>query len=206
MHFKKGRTVARPLWHEFPTDNNTRTIDDQFMWGADILISPVVEEGARSREIYLPPASRWFSLASFFNSSTWFESEGGFSTVLAPLDVIHIHQRGGSIIPLQKPGLNTKQSRKNDFELLVALDERNSANGKLFFDDGDTIDTLEHGEYFHGKLEVLGNTMRMMVEHDGAPELEFLSITRIFILGIKDMIVVDSSKPLIIALNNKIGN
>ena len=107
---------------------------------------------------------------------------------LAPLDVIHIHQRGGSIIPLQKPGLNTQQSRKNDFELLVALDSDNSANGKLFFDDGDTIDTLKLGEYFWGKLELFERTLRMMVEHDGTPELEYISITRVVVLGMVEVV------------------
>ena len=196
-HAVKGGTVARPLWHEFPTDEKTRTIDDQFMWGSAILISPVVNQGQVSREIYLPTSSRWFSLTFFFNSSSWQEAEGGFSMVEAPLDVIHIHQRGGSIIPLQNPALNTQQSRKNDFQLLVALDKNQEANGTLFFDDGDTLDTVDHGEYFSGRLEYVERVMRMIVLQNGAQELQFLSFSRIVILGINDVVetVVVNGRP-----------
>jgi alpha-glucosidase (family GH31 glycosyl hydrolase) len=35
-----GNTVIRPLFHEYPMDNNTYDIDKQFMWGSSVLISP----------------------------------------------------------------------------------------------------------------------------------------------------------------------
>ena len=43
-HKVEGGTVARPLWHEFPTDTNTWDIDTQFLWGRGLLISPVLED------------------------------------------------------------------------------------------------------------------------------------------------------------------
>ena len=42
-HSVEGGTVARPLWHEFPTDTNTWDIDTQFLWGRGLLISPALE-------------------------------------------------------------------------------------------------------------------------------------------------------------------
>jgi len=39
-----GETVARPVFHEFPHDNNTHGIDKQFMWGRSVLISPFLFE------------------------------------------------------------------------------------------------------------------------------------------------------------------
>jgi len=47
--------------------------------------------------------------------------------------------RGGSILPTQKPGVTTTESRKNDFELIVALDETGNAKGELYWDDGDSL-------------------------------------------------------------------
>jgi len=47
--------------------------------------------------------------------------------------------RGGSILPTQKPGVTTTESRKNDFELIVALDEAGNAKGELYWDDGDSL-------------------------------------------------------------------
>jgi alpha-glucosidase (family GH31 glycosyl hydrolase) len=39
-----GDTVVRPLFHEYPLDNNTYGIDQQFMWGSSILLSPFLFE------------------------------------------------------------------------------------------------------------------------------------------------------------------
>ena len=55
---------------------------------------------------------------------------------------LQIHVRGGSIIPMQEPGLTTKDSRKNPYSLLVALKEE-MAVGYLYLDDGETIDMTE---------------------------------------------------------------
>ncbi|CAL8072572.1 unnamed protein product [Orchesella dallaii] len=49
-----GSPINRPIWWVDPTDENTFTIGDAYMLGDNILIAPVVEEGAVSRDIYLP--------------------------------------------------------------------------------------------------------------------------------------------------------
>jgi alpha-glucosidase len=49
-----GSPVNRPMWWVDPNDSATYTIDDQYMLGDDILVAPVVEEGAVTRDIYLP--------------------------------------------------------------------------------------------------------------------------------------------------------
>ena len=56
-HTTEGSTVARPLWHEFPRDNITWRLDDQFLWGSSLLVCPVVVVGATQRTLYLPPSS-----------------------------------------------------------------------------------------------------------------------------------------------------
>ncbi|CAL8070657.1 unnamed protein product [Orchesella dallaii] len=55
-----GSPINRPIWWVDPTDENTFTIDNAYMLGDKILVAPVVEEGAVSRDIYLP-AGTWTS-------------------------------------------------------------------------------------------------------------------------------------------------
>lgn len=74
----------------------------------------------------------YYTLNSFF-------SIGKHYTLPAPIDRIPLLVRGGSILPAQKPGVTTTESRKNDFELLVALDETGNAKGELYWDDGDSL-------------------------------------------------------------------
>ncbi len=54
-----GTPVMRPLFYDFPQDEKCYTIEDQYMFGPDILVAPVLREGAISRSIYLPAGSDW---------------------------------------------------------------------------------------------------------------------------------------------------
>jgi len=48
-----GEPIIRPLWWADPNDNNTFSIDTQFLFGDDLMVAPVVELGAKQRDIYL---------------------------------------------------------------------------------------------------------------------------------------------------------
>ena len=57
---KYGEPLMRPLYYEFPKDTTACKIEDEYMWGSDILIAPVTEKGAKSRKVYLPKGYVWF--------------------------------------------------------------------------------------------------------------------------------------------------
>uniref|UniRef100_A0A8C4EDD1 Lysosomal alpha-glucosidase n=1 Tax=Dicentrarchus labrax TaxID=13489 RepID=A0A8C4EDD1_DICLA len=145
-------TVARPLFVEFPTDPNSQTIDRQFLWGSSLLISPVLEQGAVELAAYLPPGT-WYSLLTIPLAHRSlkpkpFYSKGQYLLLPAPLDTINVHVREGHIIPQQVgPALTTIASRRNPFFLTVALSAGGWARGDLFWDDGDSLDTFEMGNY-----------------------------------------------------------
>uniref|UniRef100_A0A3B1JC91 Lysosomal alpha-glucosidase n=1 Tax=Astyanax mexicanus TaxID=7994 RepID=A0A3B1JC91_ASTMX len=135
-------TVARPLFLEFPFDPNCQTIDQQFLWGSSLLISPVLEQGAVELTAYLPPGM-WYSLYD----GQPYNSRGQYLLLSAPLDTINVHVRGGRIIPQQMPALTTTASRSNPFLLTVALSSDGWAVGELFWDDGESLGTFERGDY-----------------------------------------------------------
>jgi len=54
-----GTPVMRPLFYDFPEDEKCYIIEDQYMFGPDILVAPVLKAKATSREIYLPEGSKW---------------------------------------------------------------------------------------------------------------------------------------------------
>jgi len=49
-----GAPIVRPLWWIAPLDQDAQTTDSEFLVGDDLLVAPVVIQGARSRDIYLP--------------------------------------------------------------------------------------------------------------------------------------------------------
>ncbi|MDQ2589212.1 glycoside hydrolase family 31 protein [Saccharothrix yanglingensis] len=86
-----GLPPMRPLFVDFPHDEAAWAVDDQFLFGPDLLVAPVYRHGERSREVRLPAGARWTDHA------TGEVHEGG-RTVLAdaPLHRIPLFVRDGA--------------------------------------------------------------------------------------------------------------
>ena len=88
-------TIQRPLVMDFREDKATWEIGDQFMFGPDLLVSPVLTEHATSRTAYLPAGTEWID---FWTGE---RLQGGATiTAQAPLDRIPLAVRAGSILPM----------------------------------------------------------------------------------------------------------
>uniref|UniRef100_H2YDG2 P-type domain-containing protein n=1 Tax=Ciona savignyi TaxID=51511 RepID=H2YDG2_CIOSA len=166
-----GTGIVRPLSFEFANDKTTATIDEQFMWGAGLLLSPALYEGIKTVSAYFPDA-RCFSLrmgkiggASFsLRMGKLVGARGTTASVDAPLGTIPIHVRGGHIIPTQEPASNTEISRHNPFGLIIALDDTGSAAGDMYWDDGDTLNPIESGQFAHFTFNVQNNQLSTTAE------------------------------------------
>ncbi|SFD52473.1 glycoside hydrolase family 31 protein [Streptomyces aidingensis] len=92
---RSGLPPMRPLFLDHPHDAHAWTVEDQFLFGPDVLVAPVTGPGLRSREVYLPAGTRWHDPA------TGRRYEGGRTvTMAAPLDRIPVLTREGADIPL----------------------------------------------------------------------------------------------------------
>ena len=80
------RPIIRPLWYVSPDDAATYKISDQFMVGNDILVAPVLKEGQREREVYLPSGVWIDQHGTKYNGSAWFN-------VLVPLEELPYFKR-----------------------------------------------------------------------------------------------------------------
>jgi alpha-D-xyloside xylohydrolase len=88
---RTGVTPMRPYFLEFPDDPNSWNVDTAYLFGADLLVAPVLESGARVWEVYLPAGPAW--------TDAWTGTvyEGGqIVTVDAPLERIPLFLRDGS--------------------------------------------------------------------------------------------------------------
>ncbi|MFY7836902.1 MAG: alpha-glucosidase [Novosphingobium sp.] len=54
-----GLPAQRPLFLHYPHDAGLFTLKDQFLYGADLLVAPVIEEGAEVRQVVLPGTEAW---------------------------------------------------------------------------------------------------------------------------------------------------
>jgi alpha-D-xyloside xylohydrolase len=86
-----GTPPMRPLYYDFPADPAAVNLADQFMLGPDLLVAPVTEQGAVSREVYLPTGTIWVEA---WNGQ---EFHGGqHLQANAPLEQIPVYWRKGS--------------------------------------------------------------------------------------------------------------
>jgi alpha-D-xyloside xylohydrolase len=126
-------TLMRPLVMDWRTNPKVWNIGDQFMFGKSILVSPVTEEDANSRWLYLPPAPAWYD---FWTG----QRTGGDQRleVSAPLNRIPLYVKAGSIIPLGPEIEYALEKPDAPIELRVYP----GANGSfdLYEDSGDTYD------------------------------------------------------------------
>ena len=153
-----GATVMRPLMSVFPTDPIAYEVEDQFMWGSTVLISPVLVKGDIEVRAYFP-AGRWYSYENRTELSGLNENQGQWLVLDMPIDEIGVHLRGGSIVAVQEPAMTTTDQQTNPIELLVALDNHHEAQGQLFWDDGQSVYDVLKMEFSLIKFDCVHNEL-----------------------------------------------
>lgn len=135
---EEGRPIMRAMCMDFSDDPKAVEMTHQFMFGPSILVSPVLERGARKWEVYLPQG-QWYD----FWSGKLYQGKTTV-TVPAPLDVIPLFVKSGSIIPMEPAKQHVGEENTN--KLILHIYPGPSAEFELYEDDGKTYD-YEKGQY-----------------------------------------------------------
>ena len=120
----------RALFMDFPNDPQALDIPDEYMYGPAFLVAPVTEQGATQRKVYLPAGSDWY------NYWTNERLHGGQTiTVDAPIDILPLFVRAGSIVPL---GSEVQSAQYPQTISSVRVYAGSNGSFTLFQDDGKT--------------------------------------------------------------------
>ena len=173
-----GLGLVRPLIFDWPHDPQVRNDIDAWMFGDGLLVSPVVEEGQRSKRIYLP-AGTW---TDYFTGTVY---KGG-QTIEHAVDSrtwsdIPLFIRAGAIIPTWPPMDYVDQKPVTTLDVDVFPDTRRT-RFDYYDDDGNTY-AYEHGAYFLQPLAVqrAGGTVTF---ETGAVEGTYKPALRFYLLKI----------------------
>ena len=135
----EASTIMRALCMDFPDDAKALSVADEYMFGSAFLVAPVTEAKAASRRVYLPAGTSW---VNFWSGEKY---KGGRQiTAAAPIEILPLFVRAGSIVPLG-PDLQYAMEKPADpIELRVYT----GADGafKLYEDEGDSY-RYEQGAY-----------------------------------------------------------
>lgn len=140
-----GAPVWRPLFYEFPNDPESAMVEDQLLLGPSLLVAPIVEKGAREREVYLPPGVwiAWHDDARYHGPRR--------IRVPAPLERLPLFVRGGAIIPTRSPVGHVAAPPEEPcvIELFPGADSKQ----QLVEDDGVSI-AYRHGQVARTPLQL----------------------------------------------------
>jgi len=126
-----GLPMMRALWLHYPDDAEAMKLGNEYLWGRDLLVAPVVEKSATSRRVYLPEGA-WYD---------WWTGEKhyGKQWIECPVDLatMPLYARAGAIIPLDPVRQFTSQSVTAPTTLRI----HPGANGEftLYDDDGQSL-------------------------------------------------------------------
>ncbi len=127
---RTGVPLFRPLLLNYQNDPNTYNLDDQFMVGQDLLVAPIVKPDVTRRLVYLPEGT-WYD---YWTNKK--HSGGTMISVEAPLDVVPMFVRGGTMIPTIPPQNYVGERRDDQVTFDIYLDEKDTASAQLYEDDG----------------------------------------------------------------------
>ncbi|KAI0354750.1 hypothetical protein OH77DRAFT_1548060 [Trametes cingulata] len=134
-----GTPPVRALFFEFPDEPELFSVDQQFLVGRDILVTPVLEPNATTVSGIFPGRGRvvW---RDWYTHEVVNTSSGTNTTLSAPLGHINVHVRGGSaILRHAQPAYTTTETRAGPYSLLVSQAENGYAFGSAYIDDGESL-------------------------------------------------------------------
>jgi len=137
--YQNNYTMMRALVMDFPADEKVKNIADQYMFGPAILVNPVTDYKATSRQVYLPAGNGWY------NAQTGAYEKGGHTiTAAAPYETIPLFIKEGAIIPMGPVIEYTAQKPADTLTVFVYTGKDGSFT--LYEDEGLNYD-YEKGQF-----------------------------------------------------------
>jgi alpha-glucosidase len=141
---RRGTPIMRPVFYDFPDDQDLYFTSNEFLFGRDILVAPILWEGATKRDVRLP-AGDWYDY--WTNEKI---SGPKYFTTNAPIDRIPIFVRAGAILPTQQVMQYADQTAIDPLTLEIFPSQKSST--LLYEDDGISFD-YRNGKYCLRKIE-----------------------------------------------------
>jgi alpha-glucosidase len=152
---KTGLPIMRPLLLEFPTDPAAVDVNDEYLFGNDLLVAPVTKDDETSRSVYLP-AGVWYD---YWTGRRYTGPRNVAAE--APLERIPLFVRGGAILPSQQPVQYTDQAPIDPLTLDVYPD---GVSSRSYYEDDGISFNYERGVYLLRQLTARETARGVRVE------------------------------------------
>ena len=119
---ERGLPMVRALFVEYPDDPGSWLVEDEYLFGSDVLVAPLFETGMTGRAVYLPPG-QWIDY------QTAKAYPGGWHQIAAGALPVVVLVRDGAVIPHVKLAQSTARMDWSALELVVFADAATTARG-----------------------------------------------------------------------------
>ena len=113
---QKGTPLMRPIFFE-EDDHKLMTNSSTYLWGKDFLITPILKDSVKTKEIYFPKTANWFN---FYSDEK--VNGGQTKTVEVDKETIPTYVRGGAFIPMTKLVQTTDDYKGSNLEIHYYFD------------------------------------------------------------------------------------
>lgn len=159
---KEGKPLMRPLFFEESDNQDLYSYSKTYLWGHDILVSPVLEAGKTSQDVYFPKGNNWFD----FYSDKLYEGGKTHSMTLNEA-TIPTFVRAGAFIPMAKPMHTTDDYNPDSLELHYYFDTSiNESERKFYNDNGLTSNTIKNEMFEELEFEAERNGSTLELEFE----------------------------------------
>lgn len=181
-----------------PIEKNHKVIENQYLWGNDMLVAPIIQQGSRNQQVFLPKGE-WIS-----NNKIIYQGNQSIQ-VHASIDEVPLFLRKGAMIP-RKPKFTSTSSYPNDLILDLYLTSQDTTY-TLFEDDGLLNNSIHQNQYelIHVNVNSKTNKQIITITRTGTypNQPKQRSITLNPYIAIKNKMVALSSMQVTVGINKK---
>lgn len=140
-----GMPLMRPLFFKEPDNFKTYFIDNQYLWGKDLLVCPILEPYQKRLRVYLPKTSNWYLKKE---NKTYQGGQNVWIDLENFKDDIPVFIREGAFIPEAKLVQTIDDYSLETIDLHYYFNAQNETDGTyIYHDDGQTKASFEKGKY-----------------------------------------------------------
>ncbi|MBI4976583.1 MAG: DUF4968 domain-containing protein [Spirochaetes bacterium] len=122
---REGYPMVRTLFFEYPDDRTSWLIEDEYFFGTDMLVAPLMDEGTSARDVYIPPGI-WIDYQTDrrFDGGQWHHISAGAIPIVLLI-------RNGSVLPHAAIAQSTGGIDWTNLELVVYRVDDGDAAGMV---------------------------------------------------------------------------